>query len=75
MNLKNFLQEVRISGRQRRDYKEFISSRHGGYLTLISHIISIIKEYICFSLEQKKNSYIYIYYNAADFPILTITYK
>ena len=42
MNLKDFLPEIRISEKQKRDYKEFILSEYGGYLTLISQIISII---------------------------------
>ena len=75
MYLKNLIPEVRISKMEMREYKDFIASRKRGKLLYATHIINIIKKYICFTYTQKRNSYIYIYYNAADYPILTINYK
>ena len=76
MFLKKYLPKNKISREDKREYKSFLFSR--GYLRgaklFCFHVIYIIINYMKFSKEQKAKSYIHVYYNAADYPILTIDF-
>ena len=62
---------IKISQEEKDEYKKFILEQASIRLFVI-HVIDIIKKYAKFSSNEKKRAYIYIYYNAADYPILTI---
>ena len=75
MFLKEYLPKNEIKYRDKREYKKHLSSK--GFWsaadTFLCNIKNIIFQYIKMSKNEKKRSYIHIYYNAADYPILTIS--
>lgn len=74
MLFTKYLPENRIREADKKEYKEFLF-RYGYWraLCLFSlHVKNIICRYIKYSKEEKKNSYIHIFFGAVDYPILTI---
>ena len=69
-----YLPQIKISQEDKREYKSYLFSKgpFNAAKIFCYHIIQLLINYIKLSKEQKSKSYICIYYNAADFPILTV---
>ena len=71
-----YLPQIKINRRDWQEYKMYLSSKGTFKATKLFcyHIIQLLINYIRLSKEQKTKLYICIYYNAADYPILTVYY-
>lgn len=71
-----YLPQIRIDKEDEKKYKAYLSSKgiFKARKIFCYHIKQILINYFKLTKEQKLKSYICIYYNAADFPILTIRF-
>ena len=71
-----YVPQIKISHEDNKEYKSFLFSKglFNAAKIFSYHIMQLLIDYIKLPIEQKSKSYICIYYNAADFPILTLHY-
>ena len=76
MFLKKYLPKIEISEYDKREYSSYLNSKgiFKAVEIFFSHLWYLLVNYAKLSKQEKERSYIYIYYDPADYPILSINY-